>query len=220
MLCLTLYDIPSKLPGKHWSPNPAKPRFVLSYKGLPYETVWAEYPDIAAKMKEIGASPNKREDGSDIYAVPVLSDPNTGALGVISVFDGAYCGVIRPAVNFILARGAEVFNKPSADYILSVTQEGYGEKTEEGCADPSASALANLQEGYATTNEWYEKTGSKGKWLLGDIFSYADIIVACRLLWYKRILHEDEWSQIASWEEGRWAKLLADVEKEVNIVYS
>ncbi|KAF8131631.1 hypothetical protein EV363DRAFT_1483139 [Boletus edulis] len=30
-------------------------------------------------MKEIGASPNKRPYGSEVYTLPVLSDPNTGA---------------------------------------------------------------------------------------------------------------------------------------------
>ncbi|KAF8140644.1 hypothetical protein EV363DRAFT_1313018 [Boletus edulis] len=77
ILPLVLYDIPSELPGNSWSPNPAKPRFVLSYKKPPFDTVFV---DIALKMKEIGASPNKRPDGSKVYTLPVLSDPNTGAL--------------------------------------------------------------------------------------------------------------------------------------------
>ncbi|KAI9569473.1 hypothetical protein HD554DRAFT_2171266 [Boletus coccyginus] len=62
MLPLVLYDTPSKLPGTRWSPNHARPRFVLDYKNLAKETVWVEYPDIAPKLKEISASPNKRLD--------------------------------------------------------------------------------------------------------------------------------------------------------------
>ena len=55
-------------------------RFILSYKNLPFDTVWVEGPDIAPTLKQIGASPNKRSDGSEWYTVPVLDDPNTGAI--------------------------------------------------------------------------------------------------------------------------------------------
>ncbi|KAG2147743.1 uncharacterized protein EDB93DRAFT_1104019 [Suillus bovinus] len=77
---LVLYDVLSELPGNNFSPNPAKPRFVLSYKGLPFVTLWVEYSDISISMKAIGAKSNKRRDGLDVYTAPVLSDPNTGAL--------------------------------------------------------------------------------------------------------------------------------------------
>ena len=52
---------------------------------------------------------------------------------------------------------------------------------------------------------------------MGNTFSYADIIVACEQLWHKRVLREDEWTRISSWNEGKCAQLLTDVEKECNL---
>ncbi|KIL00839.1 hypothetical protein PAXRUDRAFT_821302 [Paxillus rubicundulus Ve08.2h10] len=112
------------------------PRFVLGHKHLPFETVWVEFPNIATKMKEIGASPNKGPDGSDLYTVPVLCDPNTGALvtdswviaeyldktypekpifphnsnGLINAFYAAFSGLLQPAFKFILLRVSQILN--------------------------------------------------------------------------------------------------------------
>jgi glutathione S-transferase len=63
--------------------------------------------------------------------------------------------------------------------------------------------------------EWYQKTD--GKWIMGDGFSYADIIVASTLLWHKRVVKEDEWARISSWNGGKWAQVLADVEHECKL---
>ncbi|KZS96514.1 hypothetical protein SISNIDRAFT_407213 [Sistotremastrum niveocremeum HHB9708] len=76
---ITLYDIPSRLPINAWSLNMWKSRFALNFKGLPHKTHWVEYPDIEQTMKGIGAAPtDKRDDGSDHYTCPVISDPTSG----------------------------------------------------------------------------------------------------------------------------------------------
>ncbi|KAG1898946.1 uncharacterized protein F5891DRAFT_1040706 [Suillus fuscotomentosus] len=234
---LVLYDTLSNLPGNNWSPNPAKSRFILSYKGLPFVTVWVEYSDISIAMKAIGAKPNKRSDGTDVYPVPVLSDPNTGALitdsleiasylektypekaifpnnseSFIREFDSAHSRLIIPAIKSIFARSAEILSPASAKFFIGVRSidvplpwdATYGED------------WASLEKGYNTAYEWYQKTD--GKWFMGNTFSYADIIVACRLLWFKRVLKEDEWVRISSWNGGKWAQLLTDVEKECKL---
>lgn len=213
----------------------------MSYKGLPFETVWVEYPDIATEMKKVAASPNKRPDGSEIYTLPVVSDPNTGAIitdsfaiaeylektypekplfpnntqALTQAFDSAYVGLTQPTVQFILLRVAEVLNEPSAKYFTETREIAFGRIQDWSPEGPTRDAhWAVHEEGYGTTRTWYEKSG--GRWIMGDTFSYADIIVTCRLLWLKRVLYEDEWKKVCSWHNGRWEKLLADVEKECN----
>ncbi|KAH7886297.1 hypothetical protein F5I97DRAFT_1809208 [Phlebopus sp. FC_14] len=236
MLPLILYDLPSKLPDNYWSPNPAKPRFVLSYKGLPFQTEWVEYPDIASRMKEIGASPGN----GDVYTVPVLRDPNTGAVvtdsfviaeyldktypekpvfphsskALIRGFESAFMGLTMPAVKFAISRVLEILNKASEPHFVSTREKAFGEKFEEFSPEgPKRDAhWAIYESGLDTANAWYEK--SDGKWLMGDTFSYADIIIASRLLWFSRVFHEDEWNKVCSWNGGRWKKLLEDVKKE------
>ncbi|KIL00818.1 hypothetical protein PAXRUDRAFT_821275 [Paxillus rubicundulus Ve08.2h10] len=244
MLPLVLYDTPSKLPGNNWSPNPAKTRFVLGYKNLPFETVWVEFPDIATKMKEIGASQNKGSDGSDIYTVPVLSDPNTGALitdswviseyldktypekpifphnsnGLINAFSAAFSGLSRPAYKFIVLRGSQILNEPSMEYYIRTRQEFFKENIDEFSPEgPKRDAHWEIiEKSSGAMKTWYDK--SSGKWLMGDTFSYADILIASGLFCFKRILHEEEWKRICSWNDGKWEKMLEDVEKECNLV--
>ena len=208
----------------------------MSYKGLPFVTVWVEYPEIATVMKSIGAKQNKRPDGSDAYTVPVVSDPNTGAIitdsleiasyleetypekpifpnnseTLIRAFDSAYMGLIRPAFKSVLGRSAEILSPDSAKFLMEVRSTGFKLPWNEVVAERKL-----LEKGYSAVYKWYQK--SNGKWIMGDTFSYADITVACFLLWYKRVLKEDEWAEISSWNGGKWTQVLTDVEKECNL---
>ncbi|KAG1882748.1 hypothetical protein F4604DRAFT_1921348 [Suillus subluteus] len=238
MLPLVLYDIVSDLSGNNFSPNPAKPRFILSYKDIPFVTLWVEYSDIPIAMKAIGAKPNKRRDGSDVYTVPVLSDPNTGALitdsfeiasylektypekpifpnnseSLICAFDSAYMSLILPGIKPMFLRTLEILRPASAKFFTGARSGDVPLPWDPNCD----AEWELLEKGYNTAYEWYQKTD--GKWIMGDTFSYADIIVACWLLAFKRVLKEDDkWASISSWNGGKWAKVLADVEKECKL---
>ncbi|KAL4075528.1 hypothetical protein J3A83DRAFT_4369686 [Scleroderma citrinum] len=244
MLPLILYDIPSNVEGNYWSPSTARPRYILGYKGLPFEVDWAEFPDIAPRMKEIGAAPSKRRDGSESYTLPVLRDPNTGAIvtdswdiavyldntypekpifpkdtkGLIRVFDTAYTDQILPALKFLLLRSREILRQPSAEY-YTTTREKYfnqtfGELSPEG--PERDQHWSALEKGFATVKTWYDKTD--GKWLMGSTFSYADILAASGLFWLKKVLHDDEWKRVAGWHGGQWGRLLVDAERECKVV--
>ncbi|KAF8854070.1 putative glutathione S-transferase [Acephala macrosclerotiorum] len=66
---LILYDLPSKDPRQCWSYNPWKTRLVLNYKNLDYKTVWTEYPDIEATLKD-HVPPNP--EGQTPYTIPAM----------------------------------------------------------------------------------------------------------------------------------------------------
>ena len=97
---IVFYDIPGNAAkDKAWSPNTWKTRYVdlrlhrhiqkssdhialsrfcLNIKGIPYRTVWVEYPDIVALSKQIGVGPTSTDpDGSPHYTLPAIYDPNT-----------------------------------------------------------------------------------------------------------------------------------------------
>ena len=214
----------------------------MSYKGLPFETVWVEYSEIATVMKSIGAKQIKRINRSNIYTVPVLSDPNTGALitdsmeiasylektypeksifphnsgALIRAFDTAFMGLLMPAVKFLLGRSAEVLSPDSAKFFMDVRSKEFQLPWDEFVSDGAKRQMEELLEkGHNTLYEWYQK--SNGKWIMGDTFSYADIIVACSLLWYKRVMKEYEWAWISSLNGGKWVQVLEHVEKECNL---
>ena len=219
-------------------------RFVLRYKNLPFETVWVEYPDIAPRMKEIGASPSRLPDGREMYTVPVLIDPNTGAIvtdswviaeyldktypekpifppgsqGLISAFDSAMRALVGDSLRFCLLRTSKILNERSLEYFIPSKEVAFGEKIEKWSPEgPTRDAHWAIIEKsyYNSANMWYGKV--EGKWLMGNTFSYADIILAVHSLWFKRVYEEEEWKRIASLHGRRWEKLLVDVKKKCNL---
>ena len=194
-------------------------------------------------MKEIGGGTSKYPDGSDVYTLPVLRDPNTGATitdswniavyldntypekpvfpkdtkGLISAFDTAYVSQLWPAVKFPLLRGKEILREGSIEYYVSTRQRYFNLKSEEWSPEgPERDQhWSALEKAFATAKTWYDKTD--GRWIMGDTFSYADILAASALVWLNKVLYDDEWRRLATWNDGEWGKLLADVKSECNV---
>ena len=78
----------------------------MNIKGIPYTTVWVEYPNIAAVCKKIGASPTaKWPDGTPQYTLPAIFDPNThtavaDSAAIVPCLDATY-----PATAALIRRG-------------------------------------------------------------------------------------------------------------------
>ena len=126
---IVLYDIPWKAMGKAWSPNVWKTRFVilptqsrlsiltttllrfrycLNIKGIPYRTVWVEFPDIATFCTEIGAPPTATtRDAKPVYTLPVIYDPNTKATISESTRIAEYLDSAYPDTVALLPKGPE-----------------------------------------------------------------------------------------------------------------
>jgi len=191
-------------------------------------------------MKEIGATPGKHPYGGEMYTLPVLRDPNTGAIitdswdivvyldntypakpvfpkdtkGLICAFGAAYMDQFWPATKFPLVRSREILTERSAEYYLTTRQQYFSQKVEEWSPEgPERDQHWSIfEKAFTAVKKWYDKTD--GKWLMGNTFSYADILAASGLFWFKMVLHDDEWKRLAAWHDGRWEKLLADVESE------
>jgi len=73
----TLYDIATrKGDPAGWNMMGLKARYALNFKGVKFQTLWLEYPEIEPTMRRIGAAPtNSRPDGSSVFTIPVISDP-------------------------------------------------------------------------------------------------------------------------------------------------
>ncbi|KAG1764304.1 hypothetical protein EDD22DRAFT_1042576 [Suillus occidentalis] len=217
---LVLYDILSELPGNNWSPNPAKMsiprhRFVLRYKNIPFVTLWVEYAEISIVMNdpntgaiitdslEIASYLEKTYPENPIF--PNNSEP------FIRELNSTFASLLLPAFKHLFARTAELLSPASGKFFTEARSVyvplpwGVGHDDDW---DP-------LEKMYNTVYEWYQKTD--GRWIMGDAFSYADITVASSLLWYKRVVKEDEWARISSWNGGKWVQVLADVEQECNL---
>ena len=202
-----------------------------------------ELPDIAPRMKELGARTTEFLDGSNVYTLPVLRDPNTGALvtnsfdiavyldntypekpvfpkdtnGLICAIESAYINQILLAYKFLVVRSVEVLRDRSAEFCVTTREKYFNQKFAEFSPEgPERDQhWATLEKVYMTAKNWYDNTD--GKWLMGGTFSYADIVIASCLFWFKKVLHEDEWEKMATWHDRQWARLLADVECECKV---
>ncbi|KAG2147450.1 uncharacterized protein EDB93DRAFT_1250595 [Suillus bovinus] len=237
---IILYDTPSKTQNGVWAPNPGKTRqvvqFCLAYKGLPHTIVWVEFKDIPKTMKEIGASTT--EGGR--YTLPVIKDPNTGSVvadswaiaeyldktypgkeiiprgtsALISLFEPAFCSTAYgKVVNLILTKTLEIMKDTNREYFIQTRLELLGESRWETVTEANAQQQwEELKKGLDEIDKWYQKGG--GKWIMGDTFSFADMVVACRMMWWNTIFDKEQLRELHSWNGGRWAHVLADVNAE------
>ncbi|KAF9564189.1 hypothetical protein CPC08DRAFT_272712 [Agrocybe pediades] len=172
-MTIILYDIPSKLPIKAWSPNTWKTRFCLNYKGLPYRTEWVEYPDIAEHAKKHGLKPTGEKnpwDGGPYYSLPAIHDEATGIYisdswliaeylekqypdtpsvfpnntkGLQEALGNTYDSLLDPLWNFILPLTAGRLNPRSEEYFIRTRSLAFGK--------PLAEVLPT---GEQATTEW------------------------------------------------------------------
>ncbi|TFK91947.1 hypothetical protein K466DRAFT_659670 [Polyporus arcularius HHB13444] len=120
---MILYDIPCKIKGKAWSPNTWKTRYCLNIKGIPYRTVWVEFPDIAALCAKIGApSSATTRDGKPVYTLPVIYDSNTATTVSDSAKIAEYLDGTYPDTVALVPRGpeAEGFQRACAKLLFGV----------------------------------------------------------------------------------------------------
>ncbi|KAJ7645638.1 hypothetical protein DFH06DRAFT_1212010 [Mycena polygramma] len=219
---IILYDIPSKAAGCAWSPNTWKIRYSLNYKGLAYTTVWIEYPDIEALYKKIGAEPPEVHDnGKPYYCLPVIQDPNTGAVvsdsaRIAYYLDSTYPDtpelipagthvlqkVFRVAsdatrerlIPYVLPAVAKILRRPSKEYYVRTREERFGKKLENVVPTGEAHEVAwkAVEEGYGKLDRWLNEGMNEGApFVMGDKVSFADFAIAGDLQWCMRGFGED-----------------------------
>jgi glutathione S-transferase len=228
---ITLYDIPSTLPDQAWSPNVWKVRYALNIKRIPYETVWVEYPDIEPLAVRFSIkSTNRRPNGQPFYTLPIIHDPSTDvtlsdSLDIIAYLDRTY-----PGTPTLLPTGSHVFQaafEPAmlaalgvAEYaiMLPATHKIINAASQEFFWRTKGMAQLNLEEdnwkkledGLGTVDGWLKRKEETQKYIAGDAISFADISLAARLLWPKKVFGEksEEWQRISGWHGGRWGGLV------------
>ncbi|KAF8917269.1 hypothetical protein CPB85DRAFT_1215425 [Mucidula mucida] len=234
---ITLYDLPSTLPGNAWSPSTWIVRYALNIKNIPHKTQWVNYPEIEPICKEIGAAPTGvRPDGSPRYTVPVIRDDATGAVISESVVIIEYLDKTYPDTPTLLPPGTKAlhlaFRAAAANqipplrqfiitpsyYQMTLPNRAYYDKQLAGAAPESllpkeeqkVVEWAKAQEALGKIGAWIEP---KDKYVMGDKISYADLLTAAFLRWTRVSLGEDsqEWKDITSWHDGRWGRLMGEL---------
>ncbi|KAF7292037.1 hypothetical protein MIND_01229800 [Mycena indigotica] len=242
---IVFYDIPSQHPGVTWSPNPAKTRYALDFKGLAYRTEYVEYPDIEGVVKALGGAPTeKKPDGRPHYTLPMIHDLTTGAVVTDSFNIAVYLDKTYPAKpllpsgDFALVAALQAalqpviislvpFGIPASQRLLNAASSGYYRARLEGMFGTTMEALFPAPGSDRDRAEWAkvkDAWGAVDAWLVaanaryfgGAERNYADLYVAAYVFWVKTVLAEEKWRDFATWHGGRWAHLLSTVEREAD----
>ncbi|KAH8823344.1 hypothetical protein DL96DRAFT_1559223 [Flagelloscypha sp. PMI_526] len=237
---ITLYDIPSTLPGVIWSPNALLTRLTLEFKGISFETKWVEFPEVELAAKAISAKPTGTWPGTGKpkYTVPIIRDTTTGktisnSWNILTYLEDTYperpslipkgtkglMKVFTTSVNRKLFGDAlRPFNVAQTARVMNPPSQEYWATVklmEIGMPFSELEARAKLENLISALN-WVEEVIqlNGGEFLVGEGFSYAEVFVGARLYWC--IVHGKDsqlWREIMTLNGGRWKKLVARVEK-------
>lgn len=208
----------------------------MRLKKLEFKTVWIEYPDIRALCDKFNVGPTgPQPNGQPWYTLPIIQDPSTGETVADSIaiaeyldktyplsptliptgtralqyaFQDAFSAVIAPIYPVALPRLHTYLIPGSQDYFRKTREEWYGAKMEDfsPLGPIRDGQMKKAKESFATMAGWLKKNGEGGKYVMGDIVSYADITLASLLMAVRTTFgpSSEEWKQIKEWDGGIW----------------
>lgn len=79
---------------------------------------------------------------------------------------------------------------------------------------------AALRKGLDTLATEFDRNGGPdvAPFVLGDQLSFADFIIAGRLMWSKLVLPKEEWALLQGLNGGRWGRLMKELEPYETVV--
>ncbi|KAK7054416.1 hypothetical protein VNI00_003614 [Paramarasmius palmivorus] len=219
---IELYDIPSKLPIIAWSPNVWKARYCFNYKKIPYKTIWVEYPDIQSTCKRLGAEPTStNSDGTPLYTLPIIRDPNTGA--VISdspriaeyleanypdtptlyppgthAFQAAFLDAFEDlhlkVSRFTLPKTLNILNPPSYTFFKEDRERRRGRSILMEDFYPKGQEKEELWKGWK--DDWavvdgWIRKNPSGDFVFGETITWADLVIAGWVIWMRIVFGVD-----------------------------
>ncbi|KAL4246834.1 hypothetical protein ABKN59_007394 [Abortiporus biennis] len=152
-----------------------------------------------------------------------------GSLGLILAFRPGFGNILGDRIyNLVVLATNQYLNPRSEEYFRRTRESSLKKKLEDivpgglsSGSEGSEKAWKAAQAGFDTLASWYDKNEEgKGLYLLGDSVTYADILVAGRLIWVRVVLGEKskEWERFKSLNGGKWEKILNNFEKYHTVV--
>ncbi|THU85871.1 hypothetical protein K435DRAFT_822303 [Dendrothele bispora CBS 962.96] len=166
--------------------------YSLNFKGIPFKTVWIEYPDIEKTLKDLGiaACATKPDGKTPLYTLPAIYDPVTKTGLTESFAIAKYLDEKYPDKPTLVPRGTETLQKAYIDatmsksdalwqFVLPKTTWSLNERSEEHFRRGKQTLSKTMEEMYPQgekrKEEWKrleEDFGQIDKW-----FGKEDILV-------------------------------------------
>jgi len=146
---------------------------------------------------------------------PQIFPHNTFALQ--AAFTAAFVNNLSALWNFIVPATYAILTPRSQEYYRRTREKSFGKSLEDIAPKGEAAVAewAKFRDGLGKVDAWYAKNGGQGPFLLGETPSSGDIDVASCLNWLRVIWGDDsqEWKDISSWNNGRWAAIIEAMKK-------
>ncbi|KAG2039486.1 hypothetical protein BDR03DRAFT_859938 [Suillus americanus] len=255
---IIFYDIPNIVQNEPWSANTMNTRHVtclrsssssltchrycLTFKGLPFQTVWLEFPEIKPFYEQHSLVPttlySTKGTLTPVCTLPVIMDPNTNrfitdSFAIAQYLDEQYPDTPKVLPNntaaLVHAFRTAFFNAIMGTILLASfrgaqklnpeSKEYYIRAREEQFGIP--------WEQFATHEKREEQWNvlrvacntmdgwyatSNGQFILGDTPCFADFMVAGLCNWIRYCFEKEEWEEVKSWNEGRWRRLVEAID--------
>lgn len=216
---IILFDVPTKAPRQSSSQNVFKTRALLAFKGLPYQTTWLEYPQIADSLKSFGIEKNAPGTAYTDYWLPAVRMPDgTYIMDSYNIALAIEAKHPDPPL-FVAAKGttdaqnimdkllrtlapAYLYRLPD-DHLSTTSKEWYHEQRGRlfGTTDlhqvakmPPFSGDTPWQNAKSLFQELNTLLSSNiaGPFILGDQVSYADFIIGGYWIFLHQVDHEGD----------------------------
>ncbi|KAG2066951.1 hypothetical protein BDR04DRAFT_1058749 [Suillus decipiens] len=241
---IILYDLASALQNEPWSPNTIKTRrYCLTFKGLPFQTVWLEFSEIKPFYEQHSLVPttlyNIRGTPTPLCTLPVIMDPNTNRLIADSFAIAQYLDEQYPDTPKVLPNSTaaliHIFHTAFFEAIKGCMSlscfrgaRKLDPKSKEYYIRDREEHLGIPWEQFATPEKTKEQWNalraacntidgwyakSTGQFILGDTPCFADFTVAGLCNWIRYCYEDREWEEMMGWNGGRWRRLVEATDK-------
>lgn len=136
-----------------------------------------------------------------------------------------YQSVIGAVWQFIMPATTSILDARSGEYFRRVRERNMfgGRKFEDVLPKGEKRKVEwmRVKEGFNRLDGWLQMEKVDGPYLMGHTPCFSDFAIAGMILWMKKVWGEDseEWTDISTWNDGRWAAFLEGISRYETITF-
>ncbi|KAI3611314.1 hypothetical protein WG66_002098 [Moniliophthora roreri] len=185
--------------------------------------------NIPSKLPIQAWSPNVsktfiRRDGTPLYTLPIIHDPNTGKtisdspqiaeyleetypdtprLFPLAFYDAFEDHRLHNQLRFVMPKTLIILNPPSYEFFKETREKRFRSITMDDFYPKGQEKEELWKDNWAVIDSWLKKNPT-GDFVFGETITWADFVLAEWVIWYRILFGVDseEWKDIASWHDG------------------
>lgn len=125
-----------------------------------------------------------------------------------------FLALVRP---LMMLKVHDQLNPASQPYFRETREGALGRRLEDlmpADKEKQKEMWVAVKTGLGKFDSYMHWNGTATKYWRGDVRSYVDFVMAAWLIWVQRVWGKEspEWMELATWDGGRWNKLVSECE--------